>query len=191
MLVEAQQGSAAGASLSALSVAQLSALNSVGANEGDFQVSRVMTECMWEMGLEVIGAVSKRGPFFLILASGAMTVAQVEDAVDGTLNIDLTPAGGDLARVNAAQTRGVILMIPFELVESFNDNDATAEAISVWHASYNGTPLGLSLEKGRTRSWVFPKNVGWRWHLFAAGNGSPSGGTVNWYSRMTGRYFDD
>lgn len=191
MLVESQQGSSIG-SVSAVSAVQLSALNSLSANEGDFQCSRVNVKCHMAMIPEVVAVASKKGPFYLVLSSGAMTAAQVTAALDGSLNIDLTPAGGDLARLSAAQVRGVILMIPFELSNFVaNDNDATAEVTALWVASYNGPPLGMSLEKGRTRSWVFPKNIGWRWMIFAAGNGITNGSTTQLYTRMTGRYLDD
>ncbi len=185
------QGSSAGASLGAVSVAQLDATRSVAAMEGDFLVSRVHVSCVWAHAPEVVAVASKRGPYFLVLSSGAMTVAQVEDALDGTFNIDLTPAGGDLSRVNIAHVKGIVMMIPFKRDFIMNDNDATAEGTVTWIAEYNGPPLGLSLADGRKRSWLFPKNIGYRWMLFAAGNGSGAGTTAQLYSRMTGRFTDD
>jgi len=191
VLVENVANSTGANALTQLTAAQISSTFSLSALEGDFVTSRVIVGAVLSDGPQPDTTSELReGPFYLVLARGDMTAAQVTAALDGSLNVDLTPAGGTLNKVSIAQQRGIILMIPFENKLIVND-EAAAELTAKWTLDYNGPPLGLSLAEGRKRSYTFPKNIGWRWHVFAGGDSLDDDGFFNMYCRHVGRFTDD
>ncbi len=191
-LIESVDSGTGTQSLANLTAVQVSSTFKVGANEGDFQMSRIHASARITNGpqTDTVGELERGNPMYLVLARGDMTAAQVTAALNGTLNVDLTPAGGTLNRVSIAQERGIILMEEFMFSGHLNDEGA-GEYTDRWQARVNGPPLGNSLEQGRVRSYVFPKNIGWAWFVFNAGPALDAEGEFQFYARMTGRFLDD
>ncbi len=163
----------------------------MAALEGDFQMSRVDAHMQMVSGPRSDTSVELGdGPAMLVLARGDLTAANVTAVLNGSLNVDLTPAGGTINQVSVATERGVILTVPL-VSEAILNDEAAAEYTERRIAVYNGPPLGRSLEMGRVRSYVFPKSIGWAWFLFNGGITMDADGSLQFYFRMTGRFLDD
>ncbi len=129
--------------------------------ETDFVCSRVMVDAI----IEQTGAPLNPGPLWLILARGDTTIAQISAAMDGTNNYDRTPtAGEDQQVIKRALQNALVLKIPATNDVGFLGVSSTERLISSF--KYNGPPLGMSLEKGSKRSWMFPRDIGWRWFFY-------------------------
>ena len=190
-LVESEISSTVHASQGSITAVQLSSTFKGSALEGDFQMSRVQIDGTLVSGPQSdTSAELQDGPVYLVLARGDMAAADVTAALNGTMNVDLTPAGGSLNAVKIATEKGIILLIPMNRYSIINDESA-AEYTARFGLSYNGPPLGMSLEQGVKRSYVFPKNIGWAWFIFNGGPPLDAEGQTSWYIRMTGRFLDD
>ncbi len=137
----------------------------LAALESDFICSRVIVDAV----LHQNGAPIAAGPVLLILARGDTSIAQVSAALDGTNDYDRTPtAGEDQQVIKRALNRALVLRIPMRNSYGWGFDTAGQEEI-VGRFEYNGPPLGMVLEKGAKRSWLFPRDIGWRWFIW---NGS-------------------
>lgn len=177
-------------SLSSQTPAIVESTQTLSANEADFQMSRVMVECQFSEGPQSdTTAEMDHGPFFLFLCRGDVDITQLLSALNEAGNVDLTPIAAANQASEIAIERAIVLMIPFKFDGTVRD-EAAAEYTARFSASYNGPPLGMSLEEGRKRSYVFPKNVGWKWGVHNAGVTMDDNGTLSLYARSTGRYLD-
>ena len=177
-------------SLDTLVAAQVSSVHKVGALEGDFQMSRIALTSFLTLGFDSDSNIALNNQLYLVLARGDLTTANVATALGVGGNPDLTPAGGTIFGEKKARESSIILMLPFKY-RGVSVDVANATVVLRQDLEYNGGPLGMSLRAGVNHSYVFPKNVGWAWHVYNAGSILGSNTNFQMYARMTGRYLDD
>ncbi len=141
--------------------------------ETDFVCSRVVVDA----NLEQVGAPVIAGPIFLVLARGDSSIATVAAALNGSINYDRTPTEGeDPQTAKRALQRQIVLKIPMTMLQHWRPAANDSNNL-VGKFEYNGPPLGLSLEKGSKRSYLFPRDIGWRWFIYNSSTTVLSGDT--------------
>ncbi len=142
----------------------------LAALESDFICSRVRLDA----NIDQVGAPAIHGPLFMILGRGDLDIAQVTAVMDGTNNYDRTPAEGEATQmIKRTLNNQIVLIVPATRHVRWGASDVNLTA----KFEYNGPPLGLSLEKGVKRSYLFPRDIGWRWFLYNSSTTVLSGDT--------------